>query len=296
MRILITGASGFLGSALARYWSARGRRVGLLLRPTSSTRRLAGLTPDAVLMRCGDDEQLVSAVVAWAPDIVVHTACVYGRAGESALALLDSNVRLGLLILECLQAKISPTLFLNTGSVLAPDVSAYALSKHQFAQWGHQVATRANGQVRFTNIRLQHMYGPGDDASKFVTHVLHACHGHQPRLDLTAGVQQRDFIHIDDVVQAYDCMVENHQNLAVLPDIQVGSGVAPTVQCLVETAHRMLGSHTVLNFGALPYRSGEPMHCQADISVLQGMGWTPQHTLEQGLQSTIEKEFGACVC
>ena len=246
-------------------------------------------------MRYGNDSELGTAVAAWAPDVLVHTACAYGRGGESLPALLDANVRLGLLLLECLQAKNTPSLFLNTGSVLAPDVSAYALSKHQFAQWGQRASVRADSRVHFVNIRLQHMYGPGDDASKFVTHVLHACHRHQPQLDLTAGAQQRDFIHIDDVVRAYDCMLDNPQRLAALTDIQVGSGMAPTVRHLVQTAHRMLGSRTLLNFGALPYRECEPMHCQADISVLQGMGWTAQHTLEQGLRSTIEKEFGTCV-
>ncbi len=267
-----------------------------MLRSTSSTRRLGELPPSATLLRYGNDEDLAALMAAWRPDVIVHNACSYGRDGESPLNLVNANVQLGLLLLECLQARTGSTLFLNTGSVLAPDVSNYALSKHQFTQWGRQLTARSGNGVRFVNIRLQHMYGPGDDRSKFVTHVLHACHRNQPRLDLTLGEQQRDFIYIDDVVRAYDCLLENQVRLTSLSDLDVGSGVAPTVRHLVQTAHRLLSSRTVLNFGALPYRDAEPMHCRADTAALQSMGWTAQISLEQGLQSTIEKEFGTCVC
>ncbi len=237
---------------------------------------------------------MASLVTAWNPDLVVHTACAYGRSGESHTDLLNANVRLGVFLLECLRAKADVTFFVNTDSILPPDVSAYALSKHQFAQWGKLAASSPDSAVRFANVRLQHMYGAGDNPAKFTTHALHACHKNQPFLDLTAGEQKRDFIHIDDVVSAYDCIVANQSKLPQVSDIEVGSGTAPTVKQFVQTAHRLLTSTTTLRFGALPYRSCEPMHCEADLSMLKRMGWTPRMSLEQGLQLTIDKEFNQC--
>ena len=225
------------------------------------------------------------------PEIVVHTACAYGRRGETSLQLFDANLRFGLVILQALQQAAQPVSFINTGSALAPEVSPYALSKHQFAQWGRMLATQSVGQLRFINVLLQHMYGPGDDASKFTTQVLHTCHRNDPVLKLTTGGQARDFIYIDDVVSAYDTLLtQRHQQDAVL-DVEVGSGVAPTIRQFVEAAHRLTASRTELLFGALPYRPNEAMHCLANLELMTQLGWAPAFDLNAGLAKTIELEF-----
>ncbi len=72
----------------------------------------------------------------------MHTACSYGRKGESPLDVLDANLRFGMLLLQAaLDATPrdgGPVALLNTGTVLAPDVSLYALSKTQFSAWGRR--------------------------------------------------------------------------------------------------------------------------------------------------------------
>lgn len=225
------------------------------------------------------------------PEVVVHTACAYGRQGETSLQLFDANLRLGLVILQALRHAAQPVRFMNTGSALAPEVSLYALSKNQFAQWGRMLATQSGGQLRFINVLLQHLYGPGDDASKFTTHVLHACQRNDPTLKLTAGEQARDFIYIDDVVSAYDTLLTQRHQLDTEQDIEVGSGVAPTIRQFVETAHRLTASRTELLFGALPYRANEAMHCLANVARISQLGWAPTFDLNAGLKKTIELEF-----
>ena len=291
MKILLTGASGFLGSALALHLLDAGNQLALLLRPTSRLGRLRGREAAFDIGRCTSDEEVDAFVNRVEPDVVIHTACAYGRQGESLLQLADANVRLGLVIMQSLLRAGSPVTFINTGTVLAPDVSPYALTKHQFAQWGRVVAAQSSGQVRFVNVLLQHMYGPGDDPSKFTTHVLHACHRNEPELKLTAGEQKRDFIYIDDVVGAYATLADQRQQLEPVLDVEVGSGVAPTIRTFVETVHRLTASRTQLRFGALPYRANEAMHCQADISRMKTLGWQPRFDLEAGLKRTIELEF-----
>ena len=291
MKILLTGASGFLGSALARHWRNTGNQVALLLRPTSQLHRMRGLDASFDIGRCTTDAEVDAFVRKVQPEVVVHTACAYGRQGEPSLQLFDANLRFGLLILQALQHSAQPVSFINTGSALAPEISPYALSKYQFAQWGRMLATQSMEKLRFVNVLLQHMYGPGDDASKFTTHVLHACQRNDPVLKLTAGEQARDFIYIDDVVSAYDTLLtQRHQVDAVL-DIEVGSGVAPTIRQFVETAHRLTASRTELLFGALPYRANEAMHCLANVERIKKLGWEPAYDLNAGLKKTIELEF-----
>lgn len=291
MKILLTGASGFLGSALALHWLKTGHEVALLMRPQSKLSRLSGLDASFDIGRCTTDAEVDTFVKKVQPEAVIHTACAYGRQGETSLQLFDANLRLGIVILQALQQAKKPVPFVNTGSALTPEVSPYALSKHQFAQWGRVLALQSGGPLKFINVLLQHMYGPGDDVTKFTAHVLHACHRNDPVLKLTAGEQARDFIYIDDVVRAYDTLLTQHQQLDTVLDIEVGSGVAPTIRQFVETAHHLTASNTELLFGALPYRPNEAMHCLANMERMTKLGWHPAFDLNAGLKKTIELEF-----
>jgi len=294
MKILLTGGSGFLGSALARHLRAAGHAVALLLRPASSLQRLGEAADGLAIGRCSSNAQIQAFMLAQAPDAVVHTACCYGRQGETLLQLLDTNLRLGVQLLQGLQAVQAATgrrgLLLNIGSCLAPEVSAYALSKAQLPAWGRSLALA--GGPRFLNLLLQHMYGPGDDPAKFSSQVLRACRSHQPTLALTAGAQRRDFIHVDDVVQACALLLQPavQAQLADADALDLGSGEAPTLRSFVETVHSLTRSRTVLQFGALPYRPHEAMHCQADTRRLRALGWAPRFDLRAGLQHTLDHE------
>ncbi len=295
MKILITGASGFLGSALTRRWATGRHELALLVRPGSSLRRLQGLSSCCQLLPCATDTEAAAVARDFAPEAVAHTAACYGRQGETPAQMLDANVRLGLVLLQALAGMAVDTdvTFVNAGSALHPAVSPYALSKAQFVQWGMLLAEQEPQGLRFVDARLQHFYGPGDDASKFTTQVLHACHENVPRLDLTAGEQRRDFIHIDDVVEAFDTLVCQAWRLPRTMTVDVGTGEAPTVREFVELVHTLCRSRTRLEFGARPYRPGEPMLCRADTSVLRGLGWTPRYDLRRGLRQTLDLEFGS---
>lgn len=292
MRILLTGPSGFLGSALTRFWAVRGHEISLLARPSSCLDRLADLPTTVKVMRASKPDEITTAVREAMPDAIVHTACSYGRRGESALDVMDANMRLGIALLQGVldldSLKDEPfTLFMNTGTVLEPGVSLYALSKTQFSAWGAALAASAPQRLKFIDIRLQQMYGLGDDGSKFITHVIEACRQNAPRLALTKGEQLRDFIHIDDVVQAYDSILEKRDQFAASDAIDVGSGNAISMRSFVEMAKQLAGAETVLDFGAVQYRANEAMLCVADTTRLRSLGWNPTVPLADGLRQLI---------
>lgn len=287
MRVLITGASGFLGSALTRGLAAAGHEVVALLRTNSDDRRLRPLPAGVSLRRCADTPAAACAVADAGVDAVIHTACNYGRGGETGAAIAEANLGFGLAVLEAAIAAGLPR-FINTDTVLDRQTNAYALSKKQFAEWGQWLA--GQGRIRFTNVLLQHMYGPFDDPSKFSTHVLRSCQANVEALAMTPGQQRRDFIHIEDVVTAYRCLLEASQDDA-WQEVDVGSGDAPTLETFVRLVHRLTASRTRLDFGAVPYRVGEAMCHVADTTALRSLGWTPRYSLEAGLQQTIAMEF-----
>lgn len=287
MRILLTGTSGFLGSALARHWAEDGHELSLLVRPSSRLDRLEGLTPTARVYRASSPQDIAELVREVAPDAIVHTACSYGRKGETPLDVMQANLVLGIALLQAvLDAPArpgGPVSVLNTGTVLSPDVSLYALSKTQFSAWGAALATQHPQRLRFIDLRLQQMYGQGDDPSKFTTHVIEACRRNEPRLALTPGEQRRDFIHLDDVVRAYDHILASRDDFSPSDTIDVGSGEAITMRGFVELTKQITGASTTLDFGAVPYRANEAMLCVADTTRLQALGWRAEVSLADGL-------------
>ena len=290
MKILLAGVTGFLGRALAAHWAQHGHEVLGLVRRESLQRftgmRIAGVTPVEYTTIDDFDTILASSQ----PDVVVNTVCSYGRAGEPASEMLQVNVLFGLRLLEAATTVASTRAFINTATVLDMNTSAYSLSKWQFTQWGEFHGNQQPDGLRFIDVRLQHMYGPGDANSKFTTHVLHSCQNNIPELRLTAGEQLRDFVYIDDVVSAYDAILTNTRSFAAFEAIEVGSGEAPSIRQFVETAHRVTESTTHLQFGAIPYRNNEAMCCVADTTKLESLGWTRRFKLEDGIRMTITRE------
>lgn len=291
MRILLTGATGFLGSSLVHHWASCGHELWLPTRPTSRSDRIGSLLNVVNVVPVTSAEEISSLVSHARPEVVVHTACAYGRSGEKSVDLLDANFRFGALLLQALldspQRETLPVTFINTGSVLAPDVSMYALSKHQFSMWGDALARQAEDKLRFIDVKLQQMYGYGDDRSKFIMNVIEACRHNEQRLALTEGEQRRDFIHIDDVVSAFDRILEQRQLFTSSEQIEVGSGEAVTMRSFVELVKTLASASTSLDFGAVPYRANEAMLSVADTSRLRKLGWQPKVTLENGLRRLL---------
>ncbi|WP_295673721.1 NAD(P)-dependent oxidoreductase, partial [uncultured Mucilaginibacter sp.] len=179
-------------------------------------------------------------------------------------------------------------LFINTDTVLDKLLNPYALSKGQFSEWGQFFADQK--KIHFLNLKLEHFYGPNDDPTKFTAHVINSCLNNTPELNLTLGEQQRDFVFIDDVVSAYVLLLDKHNTFEEnFVDIEIGSGIAITIKQFVETAHRLTASTTRLNFGAVPYRTGEAMYSKANTDKLESLGWQCQYDTETGINLIIKE-------
>jgi CDP-paratose synthetase len=289
LNILITGASGFLGSALVRRLSKTDYQVSLLVRKNTDLYRLSDLS-SCQIGRCESGQEINQFISDVSPDAVIHAACCYGRDGESSSEIIDSNIRFGTLILDAMNGLEKKFSFINTCTVLPRNVSLYALTKLQFEELGEYEANHSNNKLQFINIKLQHMYGPGDHGSKFTSYVIDACKNNVPTLPLTLGEQKRDFIYIDDVVEAYIKVLENLPILEGVQQIEVGSGEAPRLRDFVETAHKLTGSKTELLFGQIPYRENDVMCMVANIDTLKKLGWIPKFDIASGIKKTIDMD------
>ena len=297
MRVLLTGATGFLGSHLLKALINKGYEVVVLKRSTSDMWRLKGFENtfksydiDLVPLQTAFEEQSI--------DIVIHTACAYGKKGESMQEILETNLMFGIKLLNTSISFNSKSFFntgtfFNIGALSYKYLNYYALSKKQFEEW-LQVAS---DKIQVINLKLEHMFGEQDGNDKFTTWILNELKQEKPTIPLTAGTQKRDFIYIDDVVSAYLTCLEQVPQLKNFNDIEVGTGVLTPVKTFVtlvkSTLEKLKGSpiETQLNFGALPYREGEIMEPQVDNSVLCSLGWQPKRTLEENIERFVKKEI-----
>jgi len=288
MKILLTGATGFLGSHLIQAFLANGCKVAILKRSFSDTNRIKDLIGRVKSFDI-DLVPLKRPFEEWGRfDCVVHTATNYGRQGETAVEVFEANLAFPLRLLQTATFFNTPTFF-NTATILHPYLNYYALSKHHFEDWGRIFADQ--GKIQFVNIKLGYMYGPGDNPSKFTTWIVQSCLKDIDQIGLTLGEQKIDFIYIDDVVDAYALLLEKASKLGCgFQEFDLGSGKAVTIREFSETVKRLTGANTKLAFGAKPYRKHETMHFEADISGLLKMGWKPKYDLVTGLKKMIEEE------
>jgi CDP-paratose synthetase len=283
--LLLTGGTGFLGSNLLRRLVAEDLDVVLLKRAQSNLARIQNLLPKVKICDLADgpmerifDENRV--------DTILHCATHYGRRGTPT-DILETNIILPLRLLQ-IASERGARCFLNTDTILDKRVSEYSLSKRQFVEWLDLFGAR----LVCVSVALEHFYGPHDDPSKFLSGIIRDLLLGVDRIELTPGAQKRDFIHVDDVVDAFMKILQF--STGAKPGsyrFEVATNAPVTIREVVEEVHRLAGHPgTVLDFGALPYRENEVMDSVVDTAALRAIGWKPQIALRDGLRRTVEAE------
>lgn len=290
--IVLTGATGFLGSALLAQLLARGDEVVAIKRSSSSTVKIQSLVghPGLYLFDI-DTEDPAHLFERYQVDTIIHTATEYGRGSTPLYSILNANLLLPLRLAELgmqrgVRCFINTDSFFNKGGNSYSNLLNYSLSKKSLLIWLEKLAS----ELRIINVVLEHLYGPGDSPSKFVEHVIRKVGIEQvPQVALTHGHQRRDFIHLDDVVQAYLRLVDYGRTQEFrIENFGLGTGQSTQVRDFVSRIKQLSDSPTVLGFGDIAYRDDEIMSSTADISRLERLGWRPQIGLTEGIQQILD--------
>ena len=285
--ILLTGGTGYLGSLIAKMLLQNGYRVAVLTRNTSDLKRLADFKHHIDLLNT-DQLTLEACVEKVNPAIVIHCATDYGRKFSDPGIIASANLLFPLKLLH-LCKKHHIKCFINTDTALDKNVNAYSLSKFQFKEWLHVYST----DMICVNMMLEHFYGPGEDTSKFVAMIIDKMLAPAAEIDLTTGEQKRDFIYIDDVVQAFLIVIKKTFSLQKgFYHFGVGTKAPVTIKAIVELIKLLCNNEqTRLNLGAIPSRKKEIKESIIDTTALHELGWNPEYSLIDGLQKTINIEI-----
>jgi nucleoside-diphosphate-sugar epimerase len=286
--ILITGATGYLGSHIVRaLLETKAYRVVILKRSFSNTSRIDSVINQLTKYNL-DEISLEQVFEENTIDLILHCATNYGRKNLDPIQIIEANLILPIKLLECAR-KYNVINYINTDTILDKRISHYSLSKKQFCDW---LVSYKSGIV-CVNVELGHFYGPGDDTTKFISNMINMLKNNAETIELTKGEQIRSFVYIEDVVAAFLKIIKHTETLKKgFYEFQVCSKQEITIKETVLLLKKLASNTTtLLHFGALPYRENEVMTNTSNITAIEDLGWTEQYTLTEGLQKTLFKEL-----
>jgi UDP-glucose 4-epimerase len=289
-RVLVTGASGFIGARLCE----RAGELGAVVHGVSRRRSPAAVPGVHWEQLDLTDVAAVRALVRRVePDVVLHLASeVSGdRSADSVLPMLHANLVAAVnVMLACHDAGRRRVVL--AGSMEEPDFGdpeAVAQSPYAAAKWAalaYARMFRALYKLSVVHLRIFMVYGPGQrDLRKLVPYVTTSLlRGEAP--ELMSGDREVDWIYVDDVVDAFLAA-------AVMPgadrtSLDIGSGELVTVREVVAHLRRLVGGSIEPSFGALPDRRLERVRVANPATAAAAIGWRPRTPLEDGLAQTVE--------
>ena len=292
-KVVITGSTGFLGSALTKHFNDSGLyTIGLIFEKANRDTKQAFANENIYYNSVDDLRHLLE----WASiDSVIHLATNYGRNDEDEINLC--NFILPVKLLELCNENNVPA-FLNADSFFSdlpdsyPYLKEYRKSKLNFRN--HGINSTNAGNTKFLNLRIFHMYGPNDGPGKFVNDMMEMISKNVNEIDLTDGMQLRDFVYIKDVVNAFylvfmhsDQIKENYASFDVCTNKKV------SIKSFLQTAKDQFGSTTKLNFGVLPHRQGEHFieTLETDTDGLLALGWDVKFNYSDGITDFIKHKM-----
>ncbi len=293
-RVLIIGASGFVGANLARAELAAGKEVHLLVRSHSALDRLRDVIGRCPIHQADlrDPAALRRAVDGCRPEVVYHAAAqgTFQNQADRTGTLL-SNLLGTAHLLEATR-RHDLRAFVNVGSSseyghksapMRPEDRLEPRSDYGVAKAAATLLCQAEAlQGRpVVTVRIFSAYGPWEDPARIASHVMACCQRRAP-VRLTAGYQPRDFIYIDDVVSLLQIAGSRRELRGQI--LHAGTGRRQTVRDMVETILDVCDTGRA-EYGARPDRPDEPAVWVADIeSTVSLTGWRPLRDLRAGVE------------
>lgn len=299
-RILITGATGFIGQHLcAALAQTKALCAGMHHRSPVNNRAVTlAESVDWVEGDLLDVDSLRRIVRELQPTHIFHLAAATSteRGFTTAKEMIQTNILGTVNLLQALDG-IAYSCFVHTGSAeeygngtapfhetdsLAP-VSPYSASKSSatlFCQMYHRTL-----HAPIVILRPFLVYGPGQRSDKLIPQAIQAALENRS-FPMTGGQQTREFTYIDDIVDGY-------LKAAVTPEaigeiINLGTGISLPVLEVVQLIQKLTNSRMTVELGALPSRPAEIMDYRCDNSKARTiLSWTPEVSLEDGLRKTI---------
>ena len=302
VRVLVTGASGFIGSHLVRRLLADGASVGVTVRYNSvmKNERLREFWKEVRVMEADlRNRGALAAVREFQPSIVFHLAA-YNDVGGSFRQVeecFDVNAKgTANLLDQC--ADVERFVYMSTSEVyghqeavpfvesMSPEpISPYAITKYA-GELYCRLKQRIGGQPSVVVVRPFNAYGPYQSVRAVIPEMIIKCLRNEPVVT-TTGRQTREFNFVTDVV---DGLVKAAQcTVPAEGPVNLSTGCEMAIRDLARLIAELTGSSSELRIGALPHRPTEIWRMFAHAERARELfEWEPRVQLRDGLATTID--------
>lgn len=289
-RVLVTGASGFVGRAVVPLLQERGFEVHAIGRTVPLESRITFHPADLLALA------EVSAVVAVVrPSHLLHLAWyaepgLYWKSSKNldwvaaSLHLVRGFAEAGgeraVVAGTCAEYEWGSPRLHETRSACVP-ATLYGAAKDGLRRILEAYAAAADLSLAWG--RIFYLYGPGEKPGRLVSDAVRGLLAGD-RFPTSEGRQKRDFLHIADAAAAFRALLDG----AVQGPVNIGSGRAVPIGALLERVAAEIGRQDLLALGERPLSPSEPPSIEADTRrLVEEVGFTPQYDLERGLAETV---------
>ena len=292
MRIIVTGASGFLGSWICRVLSSS-HEVVALVRKNSSLKKIFDLqnlhVTNLIESSWGD------YIFQECPDILI-LADWWGVGNEhrNDLKQFDNVERIRKLVCHARDSGVKTIIGVGSQAELGSvqSIITEGNADNSSTLYGKaKIETRImienelrGSNVRFVWMRVFSTYGPLDEGSWLIPRIVDTLSADKV-MKMTKGEQQWSYLHAFDLALAFAKAVDVSGISGI---VNVGNPETIRIRDAALTIGKILGKYELIEFGALDYRTDEVMKLQPLCETLVESGWYPSITFEQGAKQTAE--------
>jgi nucleoside-diphosphate-sugar epimerase len=297
-RVLVTGATGFVGANVARRMVQLGHEVHALVRSGYRPQRLDGAgTVERHVCDLLDRTAVDALLASVRPDWVLHFAA-YGayETQSDAARTVRTNLEATVHLIDGAAAH-GVERFVNAGTsseygykdhapgedeAVEPN-SLYAVTKAAATAYARNAGR--TGKLHTTTLRLYSVYGPFEEPTRLIpTVAIYGLRGEYP--PLAAPEIARDFVYVDDVAGAYEAALA-----ADLPPgavYNIGSGVQTSLRAVAEVARAEFGIAAEPRWGTMAERKWDTTTWVANTArAAHELGWTASTTFAEGFRRTV---------